>query len=117
MSPAERRYRSGVTSPPPTHEQALARIARIKQIPAEPFFPAKLPGAAALEAEAKRGYDTPGFDRAVRAFIRANPQRPKEAKFEWQARVCENLPPGIKHEVIFRVRERYPPVDYIVRGA
>jgi hypothetical protein len=53
----------------------------------------------------------------VDAYIAANPRREGEALFEWQSRICEGLPPDVKHAMLFQIREQYPPVDYIVEGA
>lgn len=53
----------------------------------------------------------------VDAFIAANPRKPGEEYFIWQARICDKLPPDAKHALLFESRERYPPVDYIAAGA
>lgn len=49
-------------------------------------------------------------------FLAKNPQHPGEELFEYQARICADLDPEVKHAVLFEIRETYPPVDYIKDG-
>lgn len=53
----------------------------------------------------------------VDKFLAEHPRLPNEAIFEHQGRIVANLPADVRHEVLYRIREHYPPVDYIARGA
>ncbi len=58
-----------------------------------------------------------GLDATVSKLLADNPQKPGEATFEYQSRVVNGLDPDLKHEVLFRIREKPAPVDFIASGA
>src|ERR1700746_3872783 len=57
------------------------------------------------------------LDSTVSKLLADNPQKPGEAVFEYQSRIVSSLSPELKHEVLFRIREKPDPVGYIADGA
>jgi len=53
----------------------------------------------------------------VDRLLSENKRLPGEALFAWQGRVAAALPPAQRHEMMFGLRERYAPVDFIAKGA
>jgi hypothetical protein len=55
-------------------------------------------------------------DAFVMKLLFDTPQKPDEPTFVWHARIMAELPPEVKHKVIFKIRERYAPVDFVAEG-
>lgn len=53
----------------------------------------------------------------VDALLAANPQQPGEADFTYQSRIVAGLKPEARHELLFRMREKYEPCAYLVAAA
>lgn len=58
-----------------------------------------------------------GLEGTVQKLLSDNPRKPGEAVFEYQSRICDKLPPEVKHEVLYSIREQTGAVDYIAKGA
>jgi chloramphenicol 3-O-phosphotransferase len=52
----------------------------------------------------------------VDAYLAANPQEAGEAIFVWHGRLVDGLPAQAKHDLLFQIRERYEPVEFLVDG-